>query len=159
VEYFNADLGHYFITGDSGEQGFIDTGAVGRWLRTGVSYGSAGGTQVCRFYGNGLTNPETGKIYGPNSHVYVADPGECAYLKSIYDPKAKSWKFESLDYKTIIATNGICAAGTVPVYRAYNNGFAQGIDSNHRITSDQAAYQQLVSIGWSGEGVVMCAQP
>ncbi len=159
VEYFNADLAHFFITADAGEQGFIDSGAVGRWLRTGTSYASSGTTQVCRFYGNGAINPATSKLYGPNSHVYIAEPGECANLKSIFDAKAKSWSFESLDFRTTIASGGNCAAGTLPIYRAYNNGFAKGEDSNHRITSDLAAYQQLIGIGWSAEGVVMCAQP
>ena len=45
----------------------------------------------------------------------------------------------------------------MPVYRAYNNGFAKGIDSNHRITSDLASYQQTLAEGWFGEGIVLCA--
>ena len=45
----------------------------------------------------------------------------------------------------------------MPIYRAYNNGFAKGIDSNHRITSNFASYQAQIAKGWSGEGVVMCA--
>ena len=44
-----------------------------------------------------------------------------------------------------------------PVYRAYNNGFARGIDSGHRITSNVSAYQQTIASGWVVEGVVMCA--
>jgi hypothetical protein len=55
--------------------------------------------------------------------------------------------------------NDACPSGLVPVYRAYNNGFARGIDSNHRITSNFAAYQQTVAAGWIGEGIVMCAPP
>ena len=49
--------------------------------------------------------------------------------------------------------------GLTPVYRAYNNGFAKGIDSNHRITSNFASYQQTVAAGSIGEGIVMCAPP
>jgi hypothetical protein len=45
------------------------------------------------------------------------------------------------------------------VYRAYNNGFAHGVDSNHRITSNPAAIQEVVARGWIKEGVVMCAIP
>ena len=52
---------------------------------------------------------------------------------------------------------GGCFDGTTPVYRAYNNGFARGIDSNHRITNNQAAIQAVVARGWisarSGGGV------
>jgi hypothetical protein len=46
----------------------------------------------------------------------------------------------------------------IPVYRAYNNRFAQH-DSNHRLTASVAHYQQQIAAGWTGEGVVMCAQP
>jgi hypothetical protein len=135
----------------------IDTGAVGRWVRTASGFNTGGTNSVCRFYGNGAINPATGRIFGPNSHFYTADPAECASLKSLFDPNAKSWKFESNDFMTSLPAAGKCAAGQVEVYRAYNNGFARGIDSNHRITSNPAAYQQTVAGGWSGEGVVMCA--
>jgi len=47
--------------------------------------------------------------------------------------------------------------GTQAVYRAYNNGYTQGIDSNHRITSSMSAIQEVVARGWVNEGVVMCA--
>ena len=70
---------------------------------------------------------------------------------------AKSWKFESNDFLTTPAVNGGCPAGLVPIYRAYNNGFARGVDSNHRITSSYSAYLQTVAAGSIGEGVVMCA--
>lgn len=157
VEFYAPDLDHYFITADPAEQAFVDSGGAGRWLRTGNSFVSSGSQQVCRFYGNSATNPATGQMYGPNSHFYTADAGECAYLKSIFDPNAASWKFESNDFLTTPASAGTCPTGLTPVYRAYNNGFARGIVSNHRITSNLASYQQSVSSGWIGEGVVMCA--
>ena len=157
VEYFNPDLKDFFITADPTEQAFVDTGAVGRWQRTGNNFATGGSSQVCRFYGNSNINPATGTFYGPNSHFYTVDPAECAGLKAIYTPNAKSWKFESNDFQTTPAANGGCPAALVPVYRAYNNGFAKGIDSNHRITTNRAAYLQTVSGGSIGEGVVMCA--
>ncbi len=157
VEFYAPDLDHYFITADPAEQAFVDSGGAGRWLRTGNTFRSGGNVQVCRFYGNTATNPATGQMYGPNSHFYTADAGECAFLKSIFDPNAPSWKFESNDFNTTPASNGNCPSGLAPVYRAYNNGFARGIVSNHRITSSLSAYQQTVAAGWSAEGVVMCA--
>ena len=156
IEFYNPDLDNYFITAEPDEQVFIDTGAVGRWQRTG-SFAAGGPNQVCRFYGNGAINPATGTFYGPNSHFYTADPAECAGLKALYSPTARSWKFESDDFPTTLAANGACPAKLAPVYRAYNNGFARGVDSNHRITSDLAAYLQTVAAGWTGEGIVMCA--
>ena len=157
VEYYNPDLDNFFITADPTEQAFVDSGAVGRWLRTGGTFDAGGPKLVCRFYGNSNINPATGAIYGPNSHFYTVDANECANLKAIYTPNAKSWKFESNDFATHSTLNGSCTSGLTPVYRAYNNGFAKGIDSNHRITSSTAAIQEVVTRGWSNEGVVMCA--
>ncbi len=53
--------------------------------------------------------------------------------------------------------NGNCPAGTVPAYRACNNGFTRGVDSYHRITTSQASILALVPRRWSYERVVMCA--
>jgi len=157
VEYYNPDLDNYFITADPVEQAFVDGGGVGNWLRTGGAFATGGPSQVCRFSGNSATNPATGTFFGPNSHFYTADPAECALLKSQYVPNAKSWQFESNDFATTPAVNGACPSDLVPIYRAYNNGFARGVDSNHRITSSYAAYRQTVAAGSIGEGIVMCA--
>src|SRR5207253_137199 len=142
VEYYEPELDNYFVTADPAEQAFVDSGAVGPWQRTGNSFRTGGTNHVCRFYGNANLNPATGRMYGPNSHFYTADPEECAAVKTQYSPNAKSWKFESNDFLTTPAAAGACPAGLMPVYRAYNNGFAKGIDSNHRITSEVASYQQ-----------------
>ncbi|MBK7472295.1 MAG: hypothetical protein IPI73_18460 [Betaproteobacteria bacterium] len=152
VEFYNPDLDNYFITAEPVEQAFIDTGAVGRWQRTGDAFATGGPNQVCRFYGS--LSP------GPNSHFYTADTAECAALKqlqAITPASEKRWNFESNDFATTPAVNGGCAGGLVPVYRAYNNGFARGVDSNHRITSNYAAYVETVAAGSIGEWVVMCA--
>jgi len=147
VEYYNPDLDNYFITADPVEQSSVDSGAVGRWQRTGTTFQAGGTNQVCRFYGSPV---------GPNSHFYTVDPQECAQLRSIYDPAVKSWKFESFDFSIGPVVNGGCAVGAVAIYRAYNNGFTRGVDSNHRITPNLADIQQVVSRGWTSEGIVMC---
>ncbi|MBK7472885.1 MAG: beta-propeller fold lactonase family protein [Betaproteobacteria bacterium] len=158
VEYYHNVLDNYFITSDPVEQAAVDAGAAGaNWRRTGGTFKAGGTNQVCRFYGNNNINPATGTRYGPNSHFYTADAAECAGLKAAYTPAGKSWSFESNDFSTTPAVNGGCAPGLVPVYRAYNNGFARGIDSNHRITSSQPAIADMVTRGWISEGVVMCA--
>lgn len=148
VEFYHAGLNNYFITADPVEQAMVDSGAMGAWKRTGYTFKAGGSTPVCRFYGNS---------YGPNSHFYTADENECANLVAIFNPIAKSWKLESYDFATTQPAKGKCPSNLVPVYRAYNNGFARGVDSNHRIISDLAAYQQTVASGWSGEGIIMCA--
>ena len=84
----------------------------------------------------------------------------CQGLKDLQARTAatqKRWNFESNDFSTSMPVKGQCASGLIPVYGAYNNGFARGVDSNHRITANQAAYQEQVAKGWLGEGVVMCA--
>jgi Repeat of unknown function (DUF5648) len=153
VEFYNTILDHYFITADANEAAAIDNGSAGPgWGRTGNTFKAGGNTFVCRFYGS--LSP------GPNSHFYTADAGECAFLKQLQantPATERRWNFESNDFSTTPAVNGACPAELVPVYRAYNNGFALNIDSDHRITSNAAAIQEVVTRGWIDEGVVMCA--
>ncbi|MEO8134661.1 MAG: choice-of-anchor D domain-containing protein [Betaproteobacteria bacterium] len=156
VEYYNPDLDNYFITADADEQRFVDSGAVGRWLRTGNAFRSGGSVRVCRFYGNAAPNPSTGRIYGPNSHFYTISQSECDWLKAVFDERSTSWLFESLDFAASPNAGPACAAGLVPVYRAYNNGAVRGIDSNHRITTNRTSVEQVISRGWIDEGIVMC---
>jgi hypothetical protein len=157
VEFYNTNLDNYFITADANEAAQIDGGSAGAgWIRTGNTFESGGNTSVCRFYGS--------QSPGPNSHFYTVDSAECQGLADQQipagDPRkltVKSWNFESFDFVSTPPTNGSCPGGTVPVYRAYNNGFSRGVDSNHRITSNLTSIQQQVACGWSNEGVVMCA--
>jgi hypothetical protein len=148
TEFYNTLLNHYFLTANAIEGQSIDAGGSGPgWTRTGNVFKSGGPNAVCRFYGVQAAG-------GPNGHFYTADPDECNQVK--LDP---GWHFESLDFAiTPAGPGGTCAAGKVPVYRAYNHRFAEH-DSNHRITSNFAAYQQQIAAGWTGEGVVMCADP
>ena len=158
VEFYNADLDNYFITADPVEQASVDSGVVGHWTRTGRNFRSGGLAQVCRFYGNANFNPATGRIFGPNSHFYTASESECAGLIALYSAGAPAWHFESRDFRTTpVGADGTCPLPTQPVYRAYNNGFARHVDSNHRITTDPAAIDAVVARGWIREGIVMCA--
>ncbi len=153
AEFHNGALDHYFITADPNEMAAIDNGGAGPgWARTGATFPAGGPTAVCRFYGS--------QSPGPNSHFYTIDAAECQALKDLQAATPatdKRWNFESNDFLSTPPVDRQCPAGTTPVYRAYNNGFARGIDSNHRITSDLAAIQQTIARGWSDEGVVMCA--
>jgi hypothetical protein len=148
IEFYNTGLDHFFLTANAAEAASIDAGGSGPgWQRTGNVFKTGGPNAVCRFYGVQAAG-------GPNGHFYTADADECNQVRL-----DAGWRFESLDFATTPAgPGGSCAAGLVPVYRAYNNRFAQH-DSNHRITANQAAYQQQLARGWTGEGVVMCAQP
>ena len=73
VEFYNTNLGNYFMTADANEAAAVDNGSAGPgWSRTCNSFKSGGSTPVCRFYGS--------QSPSPNSHFYTADVGECNYL-------------------------------------------------------------------------------
>jgi len=152
VEFYNTPLDNYFITADRTEATAVDNGAAGPgWSRTGNLFTSGGSAQVCRFYGS--LSP------GPNSHFYTANTAECDALRALQATTPASqprWNFESFDFLTTPSV-GACPEGSVPVYRAYNNGPARGVDSNHRITSSEAGIAEVVARGWISEGIVMCA--
>jgi hypothetical protein len=150
TEFHNTDLNHYFLTPYVAEALGIDQGSAGPgWERTGIDFnawqdGTAVGTPLCRFYGTpGL---------GPNSHFFAADPLECEFVK--LDP---GWRFEGLTARVQVPVGGVCALDTIPVYRLYNNRFAQN-DSNHRYVADAAVYQSMQAQGWKGEGAQLCAR-
>ena len=154
VEYYFAPLDQYFITANVSDKATLDSGVAVGWARTGLWFNQGGSTAVCRFYGS--VSP------GPNSHFYTAVQADCDLLKSLQASTPATQQrlnFESLDFLTTPAVGGSCAAGTVPVYRAYNNGYALGKDGNHRFSTDPNAILQVVARGWINEGVVMCAAP
>lgn len=151
IEFYNTNLNHYFMTGDSQEAAGIDNGAAGPgWSRTGYqlnawqtqSEASATASVVCRFYGT--------PGVGPNSHFYTADAGECALVKQ--DP---GWLYEGIALYAQPMQYGSCPLGTTPVYRVYNNRWMYN-DSNHRFVTDSIVYQQMTQQGWVPEGLVMC---
>lgn len=155
VEFQEPGVDNFFIVSDPAEQAFIDTGA--HWIRTGNAFKAGGPGQTCRFSGNPRTDPKTGRPWGPSSHFFTADAGECASLIAGFRFDAPSWKFEGADFSiTSVGPDG-CPSDLVPVYRAYNNGLARGIDPNHRITSNVPAYLETIARGWTADGVVMCA--
>jgi uncharacterized repeat protein (TIGR02543 family) len=154
VEFHNATLDHYFVTADPNEAALIDNGGAGPgWVRTGLSFKPGGFVPVCRFYGS--------VVPGPNSHFYTAAAEECNALKTLQalvPASSPRWNYEGTAFATNLPVNGVCPTLSVPVYRAYNNGFALGKDSNHRYAIDPNAIQQVIARGWKFEGVVMCAR-
>jgi hypothetical protein len=159
IEFYNSQIDRYFITSDPDEAAAIDLGSAGPgWARTGDTFPAGGNAPVCRFYGS--MSP------GPNSHFYTASTAECEGLKQLQastPSTERRWNFESFDFNTFLpvetgpAKTLACPSRMIPVYRAYNNGFARGIDSSHRITPNRNSIQQVLDRGWIDEGVVMCA--
>lgn len=158
-EFYNASLDRYFRTASDAEAAAIranpatgeaDTGqAFKAW--SGIAYPS-GARPVFRFYGS--ITP------GPNSHFFTVDVNEARALqRAELDTPAsvKRWNYEELSFAVRPAEDGGCGGDApVRIYRVYNNGFARGKDSNHRLLTDFALYTQMTGQGWIGEGVVMC---
>ena len=144
VEYYYAAWDHYFVTTFPEEIAALDGGAFGGvWKRTGQSFkvwtqGSATSLAACRFFS---TN------FAPrSSHFYTPFAAECGTVKTSPD-----WQFEAIAFFTQLAdANGDCAAGTLPLYRLYNNGM--GGAPNHRYTTSLATLNQMVAAGWIFEG-------
>ncbi len=147
VEYFNAALGHYFITTDANEM--LAAEAAG-WSPTGGEFGvfaraadAPGLSPVCRF------------VHAPavtrHAHFYSADPAECEALKANH-----GLIYEGTVFYAARPAAGQCAAGTTPVFRStlddvYRNDF------NQRLTVDATVFAKSAAAGRSADGVLLCA--
>jgi hypothetical protein len=161
AEFYNTALDHYFITGDEGEKYYVRIGGAGPgWIETGQSFWAWSPTWpvaaafVCRYYGDPLR--------GPNSHFYSGSAAECKGLlnRAQLPPDGlPRWNSEGYVFKVALPVNFRCATNLVPVWRAYNNGYARGSDSNHRYVLDPALLEPLRVRGWITEGIVFCVPP
>jgi len=158
IEYFDAFLGHYFITTLASEQAALDAGAIAGWKRTGAWFtayapgrGAADGARaVCRYYGR----PEAGL----DTHFYSASASECAAVAQRF-PDA--WILESAELFDVALpdqASGECVPGHLPVYRLWNGGAS----SNHRYTTDASTRRSMIAAGWiaegyGGSGIAMCS--
>jgi serine protease len=145
IEYYRADLDHYFITASAAEAAWVDAN-LARWFkRTGFLFyaypdaasAPAGAHPVCRFYAGGLIN----------SHYYTASASECAYVQAHW---AGVWNLETRSdfYVPMPDDAGTCPAGTLPVYRFFDNRN----DANHRYTVDLSIRRAMQNRGWVPEG-------
>jgi hypothetical protein len=155
-------LGHYFMTASPEDVAIIEAGGAGLgWERTGHTFpawsvlGSNVGAYVCRFYGS--------LFPGPNSHFFTISPHDCNLLLDLQEqtpPTEPRWNFESYAFMAIPAQGKgearHCPDEYIPVYRAYNNGFSQGKDSNHRFVTDRTLLEPLFAAGWVDEGIAFC---
>ena len=153
VEYYWATRDHYFITASPPEIAALDASAPGGWVRTGLTFGVYatsvnGSTPVCRFY--------IPPAYG-DSHYYTPSPAECAAVHATYP--MFFYEAPNVFYVNLPgATSGSCPAGSVPVYRLWNNR----VDTNHRYTTSTSVRDAMLAHGYVLEGygpdiVDMCA--
>jgi len=153
VEYYHPGLDHYFISASAADIAALDSGALKGWVRTGLGFNAypspaPGASPVCRFY----LPPGSG-----DSHFYSASPAECAEVAARFP----AFVYEAADVMYVALpepATGECPAGTVRVYRLWN----QRADSNHRYTTDAAVKAAMVAKGYVAEGygpdaTIMCA--
>jgi photosystem II stability/assembly factor-like uncharacterized protein len=162
VEFYNQALDHYFMSPLAPDIVALDTGVFGGWARTGFTFnayptqasGGSGVNPVCRFF----IPPQHG-----NSHFFSASPADCAFIldQTATNPSFSGYILESPNAFFLAladTTTGACPAGTLPVYRLWNQRF----DSNHRFTTDPVIRDQMIARGYVVEGygppsVNMCA--
>jgi len=144
VEYYYAAWDYYFVTSFPDEIAVLDGGAFGGvWKRTGQTFkvwskGSATSIAACRFFSTSFA-PKS-------SHFYTPFAAECSSLKA-----GRDWQFEAVAFFAQLAdASGNCRAGTVPLYRLYNNGM--GGAPNHRYTTSATVLNQMIAAGWIFEG-------
>jgi len=147
VEFYRADLDHYFITASPAEINYIDRFLGGTFQRTGLyfyaylnSFLAPPGVQpVCRFYADATVQI--------NSHYYSANQAECQFVQANWPDV---WKLEQTDafYVQVPNAAGKCPDKTLPVYRFFNNRR----DANHRYTVDLSVRRAMLNRAWAPEG-------
>jgi hypothetical protein len=152
VEFHHAGFDHYFITWLTAEIAALDAGTTIRgWARTGRTFKTwttpaVATAPVCRYY----IPPALG-----DSHFFGRNALEC---------EDTGLRFPLLQLEATgfmhmrLPAAGVCAAGTVPVYRLFSNR----ADANHRYTTDRAERDRMIARGWLAEGegpdiIAMCA--
>lgn len=143
VEFLHREWDHYFVTGIAQELSKLDAGAFAGWERTGQTFkawplGTPGTANVCRFFSTNF-NPRS-------SHFYTPVATECTTVKASTD-----WSFEGEVFGVVLPSiSGGCPAGTVALYRLYNNG--DGGAPNHRYTTSLGVRSLMAASGWVPEG-------
>ena len=157
VEYHHASFDHYFITPVAAEIALLDAHAppFQEWSRTGLSFNAyvnsgapVGSVANCRFF-NETFAPKSSHFYAPHGFG----------CEDTLD-KFKDWQLEDDKlFNTMLPdATGACPAGTIPVYRLYNNGM--GAAPNHRFVTSLSERQAMINKGYiaegNGIGVGMC---
>ncbi len=143
IEFYHAQFKHYFVSANPAEIAKLDNGTFVGWQRTGQSFNvysnaSSTDTPVCRFFT--VAFPPT------SSHFYA--PRGLGCEGTLQNAK---WQYEGDVFKVPLPdASGQCPAGSIPVYRLYNNG--QGGAPNHRFTTSDATRREMLAQGFIAEG-------
>ena len=147
IEYYRADKDHYFMTASADEQAFVDNFLAGTFQRTGELFyawldptlAPSDAVPVCRFYS---------PLPLIDSHFYTAFADECNFVIAHWP---NVWLLESRAafYVVPVDSLGNCRAGTLPVYRFFDNR----ADANHRHTIDLSVRRAMINREWAPEGI------
>ncbi len=161
TEYIYNPLNYYFLTSRDTEKAALD--ALPGWARTGQSFSTRsfadpGALGISRYYFDQIAMSQT-----RGSHFYTLVDSEKTALAALNPNNQASPRlpyYEGIDsyafLPVIEGVGGSCAAGQVPVYRAFRGQTRFPDDPNHRFTTSLTLYNQLVAQGWDGEGVKLC---
>jgi len=151
IEYYRADLDHYFMSADPTEIAGFDANAAQPtwpWQRTGQLF-YAWRTPASAPLNTPLTN--VCRFYSPlpyvDSNIFTAVPSECAFMIAHW---AGFWNLESTAAFYVILPDdaGNCIGGTVPVYRFFNNRN----DANMRHSRDLTVRREMLNKQWAPNG-------
>jgi hypothetical protein len=88
-------------------------------------------------------------------NFYSGSTAECRGLLELQTKLPATqprWNSEGYAFKVGLPDNiGRCQGGLLPVYRAYNDGFAKGRDSNHRYVTDRHTANNRAPTTWTDQ--------
>jgi subtilisin family serine protease len=145
VEYYNPGRDHYFMSANALEQSYVDNVLASAFQRTGELFyawsdavlAPLTAVPVCRFYAAGLIA----------SHYFTAIATECQFIVA---NASAVWLLENpaAFYVLLPDANGICQAGTLPVYKFFNGRY----DANQRHTIDLSVRREMINRAWIPQG-------
>jgi len=146
IEYYRSDKDHYFMSADAAEIAFVDSALANVFQRTGELFyawvdpllAPLGAVPVCRFYAGGLID----------SHYFTTSPSECQFIQSQYPGL---WTLERVAAFYVLPSDatGACPAGTLGVYRFFDNRQ----DANQRHTVDLSVRRAMLNRAWVPQGI------
>jgi hypothetical protein len=157
VEFYCAHTDHYLMSVAAGEIAALGSRRFPGWVRTGKSFAVFAATIPNDPTHPGLCRACEHPAVTPDSRVRMS-PAACDAVFGRFPNALLSAPRDAFAMAVPNAADGSCTAGTVPVYRLYDNR----PDVNYRYTVSLPIRDQMLAAGWISEGrgalgVVMCA--
>ncbi len=161
TEFLFVPLNYYFMTSRDSEKALLN--GLPDWRRSGESFSTYAENEIDTFAVNRFYFDKVAKNETRGSHFYTAissektvlralNPGNLAVPKQPVDEGSDSFAH----LPVVEGVGGLCAAGQLPVYRAFRGNDRFPDDPNHRFTTNVTNYNSFVANGWTAEGVKLC---